>query len=227
MEEETKKDNPPLEEELSRIDGIIEDLSKDETPYDEKGAKLSRALKDKKRVFIFAGLGFLLLLISFGVYLSYQLLHPTQKVEGSKVSLSEKKEEKEDLVLKEEIKEKSKEKLTLEQGTVLKDKKASLYAEKKYTLELKNFLFPYGGDSFLRVDVYCYYDDYESFRQAKASELILREAVYEYFLSKKDLSKRGLKEPKGLEEGLKEYLKNRKLKGIPSSLEVEGVILKS
>jgi len=90
-------------------------------------------------------------------------------------------------------------------------------------------LFSYGKGGFLRVDVYFFYNDYENFKQAKASELILREAVYEFFINKKekDLSQEKLKNPQLLEEELKQYLKKKNLKTIPQSLEIEGVILRS
>ncbi len=226
MEGEPKKENISLKEDLERIEGVIEDLEKAKQAGEEL-PKAKTLLENKKRFLFFAGLAILLLLIFLGVYFIYQLLYKPKKVEISREPVSEKRVEQKVSEKKEEGAEKGPEKLAKETINQTRATQGNFTSGQRYTIELKNLLFSYGKGGFLRVDVYCLYNDYENFKQAKASELILREAVYEFFLNRKDLSQEKLKNPQLLEEELKQYLKKKNLKVIPQSLEIEGVILRS
>lgn len=226
MEGEPKKENISLKEDLERIEGVIEDLEKAKQAGEEL-PKAKTLLENKKRFLFFAGLAILLLLIFLGVYFIYQLLYKPKKVEISREPVSEKRVEQKVSEKKEEGAEKGPEKLAKETINQTRATQGNFTSGQRYTIELKNLLFSYGKGGFLRVDVYCLYNDYENFKQAKASELILREAVYEFFINKKDLGQEKLKNPQLLEEELKQYLKKKNLKVIPQSLEIEGVILRS
>jgi hypothetical protein len=226
VEGEPKKENISQEEDLERIEGVIEDLEKAKQA-DEELPKAKKLLENKKRFLSFAGLAILLLLIFLGFYLIYQLLYNPKKVEISREPASEKRVEEKVSEVKEEAAEKGPEKLAKEKINKTGATQGNFTPGQRYTIELKNFLFSYGEGGFLRVDVYCFYNDYENFKQAKTSELILREAVYEFFSNKKDLSQEKLKNIQLLEEELKQYLKKKNLKTIPQSLEIEGVILRS
>ncbi len=226
MEGELKKEKVSPEEVLEKVEGLIEDLEKGKQ-IEEEVPKAKNVLANKKKILFLGVLVVLLFLIFLGVYLIYQLLYHPKKVDVSEEPTSEKKLEELLSEKKEETTEKVNEKLTKETIYETKAKPDNFTLSKRYTLELKNFLFPYGKGSFLKVDVYCFYNDYETFKQAKAAELILREAVYEFFLNKKELSQDKLKNPQLLEEELWQYLKKKNLKAIPQSLEVEGVILRS
>jgi hypothetical protein len=226
LEGEPKKENISQGEDLERIEGIIEDLEKVKQA-DEELPKTKKLLENKKRLLFFAGLAILLLLIFLGVYLIYQLLYNPRKVEISREPASEKRVEQNVSETKEESTEKGPEKLAKETINQTGATQGNFTSGQRYTIELKNLLFSYGKGGFLRVDVYFFYNDYENFKQAKASELILREAVYEFFINKKDLGQEKLKNPQLLEEELKQYLKKKNLKAIPQSLEIEGVILRS
>jgi len=226
VEGEPKKENISLKEDLERIEGVIKDLEKAKQP-DEELPKAKTLLENKKRFLSFAGLAILLFLIFLGVYFIYQLLYKPKKVEISREPASEKRVEQKISDTKEEVTEKGPEKLAKETINKTGATQGNFTSGQRYTIELKNFLFSYGEGGFLRVDVYCFYNDYENFKQAKASELILREAVYEFFSNKKDLSQEKLKNIQLLEEELKQYLKKKNLKAIPQSLEIEGVILRS
>lgn len=224
MEREPKKENISLKEDLERIEGVIEDLEKTEQ-VDEEIPKTKKLLENRKRFLFLAGLAIPLFLIFLGVYFIYQLLYSTKQVETSRELASEKRIEQKALDTKEEVAKKGPEKLAKETIDKTGATQGNFTLAQRYTIELKNLLFSYGKGGFLRVDVYCVYNDYENFKQAKASELILREAVYEFFLNKKDLSREKLKNTQILEEELKQYLKKKKLKAIPESLEIEAVIL--
>jgi hypothetical protein len=226
LEGEPKKENISQGEDLERIEGVIEDLEKVKQA-DEELPKTKKLLENKKSFLFFAGLAILLLLIFLGVYLIYQLLYKPKKVEISREPASEKRVEQNVSETKEESAEKGPEKLAKETINQTRATQGNFTSGQRYTIELKNLLFSYGKGGFLRVDVYCFYNDYENFKQAKASELILREAVYEFFINKKDLGQEKLKNPQLLEEELKQYLKKKNLKAIPQSLEIEGVILRS
>ncbi|NAZ30596.1 MAG: hypothetical protein GU354_05430 [Caldimicrobium sp.] len=226
MEGEPKKENISQGEDLERIEGIIEDLEKVKQA-DEELPKTKKLLENKKKLLFFAGLAILLLLIFLGVYLIYQLLYTPKKVEISREPASEKRVEQNVSETKEESTEKGPEKLAKETINQTGATQGNFTSAQRYAIELKNLLFSYGKGGFLRVDVYFFYNDYENFKRAKASELILREAVYEFFINKKDLGQEKLKNPQLLEEELKQYLKKKNLKAIPQSLEIEGVILRS
>ncbi|MCC6048952.1 MAG: hypothetical protein LM579_05435, partial [Thermodesulfobacterium sp.] len=176
-------------------------------------------------------LAILLLLIFLGFYLIYQLLYSPKKVEISREPASEKRVEQNVSETKEELTEKGPGKLAKETINKTGATQGNYTSGQRYAIELKNLLFSYGKGGFLRVDIYFFYNDYENFKQAKASELILREAVYEFFINKKDYKKdlgvEKLKNVQLLEEELKQYLKKKNLKAIPQSLEIEGVILRS
>jgi hypothetical protein len=226
LEGEPKKENISLKEDLERIEGVIEDLEKAKQA-DKDLPKAKELLENKKRFLAFAGLAILLLLIFLGLYLIYQLLYNPKQVEISREPASEERVEKNVSEVKEEGGEKGPAKLAKETIHNTGATQGNFTSGQRYTIELRNFLFSYGKGGFLRLDVYCFYNDYENFKQAKASELILREAVYEFFLNRKDLSQEKLKNPQLLEEELKQYLKKKNLKTIPQSLEIEGVILRS
>jgi len=226
LEGEPKKENISQGEDLERIEGVIEDLEKVKQA-DEELPKTKKLLENKKSFLFFAGLAILLLLIFLGVYLIYQLLNKPKKVEISREPASEKRVEQNVSETKEESAEKGPEKLAKETINQTGATQGNFTSRQRYTIELKNLLFSSGKGGFLRVDVYFFYNDYENFKQAKASELILREAVYEFFINKKDLGQEKLKNPQLLEEELKQYLKKKNLKAIPQSLEIEGVILRS
>ena len=226
MEGEPKKENISQGEDLERIEGVIEDLEKAKQA-DEELPKAKTLLENKKRFLSFAGLAILLLLIFLGVYLIYHLLYKPKQVEISREPASEKRVEQKVSEKKEERAEKGPEKLAKETINQTRATQGNFTSGQRYTIELRNLLFSYGKGGFLRVDVYCLYNDYENFKQAKASELILREAVYEFFINKKDLSQEKLKNTQLLEEELKQYFKKKNLKTIPQSLEIEGVILRS
>jgi hypothetical protein len=226
LEGEPKKENISQGEDLERIEGVLEDLEKVKQA-DEELPKAKKLLENKKSFLFFAGLAILLVLIFLGVYLIYQLLYTPKKVEISREPASEKRVEQNVSETKEESAEKGPEKLAKETINQTGATQGNYTSGQRYTIELKNLLFSYGKGGFLRVDVYFFYNDYENFKQAKASELILREAVYEFFINKKDLGQEKLKNPQLLEEELKQYLKKKNLKAIPQSLEIEGVILRS
>ncbi len=226
MEGKSKKENISQGEDLERIEGVIEDLEKVKQA-DEELPKTKKLLENKKSFLFFAGLAILLLLIFLGVYLIYQLLYNPKKVEISREPASEKRVEQKFSETKEEATEKGPEKLAKETINKTGATQRNFTSGQRYTIELKNLLFSHGKGGFLKVDVYFFYNDYENFKQAKASELILREAVYEFFLNKKDLSQEKLKNTQLLEEELKQYLKKKNLKAMPQSLEIEGVILRS
>ncbi len=226
MEEKPKKENISPEEELEKVDGVIEDLEK-VRQTDEEAPKAKKVLADKKRFLFLSSLVVLLILTFLGIYLIYQLLYHPKKIVVSREPASEKKLEEKVSEVKKEPTEKAPENLSKEPINQTKANQGNFTSGQRYTLELKNFLFSYGKGGFLRVDVYCFYNDYENFKQAKVSELVLREAMYEFFLNKKDLGEEKLKNPQLLEEELKQYLKKKNLKVIPQSLEVEGVILRS
>jgi len=231
LEGEPKKENISQGEDLERIEGVIEDLEKLEKVQqaDEELPKTKKLLENKKSFLFFVGLAILLFLIFLGVYLIYQLLYKPKKVEISREPATEKRVEQNVSETKEKSAEKGPEKLAKETINKTGTTQGNFTSGQRYTIELKNLLFSYGKGGFLRVDVYFFYNDYENFKQAKASELILREAVYEFFINKKekDLSQEKLKNPQLLEEELKQYLKKKNLKTIPQSLEIEGVILRS
>jgi hypothetical protein len=226
VEGEPKKENILQGEDLERIEGIIEDLEKVKQA-DEELPKTQKLLENKKSFLFFAGLAILLLLIFLGFYLIYQLLYSPKKVEISREPASEKRVEQNVSETKEELTEKGPGKLAKETINKTGATQGNYTSGQRYAIELKNLLFSYGKGGFLRVDVYFFYNDYENFKQAKASELILREAVYEFFINKKDLGVEKLKNVQLLEEELKQYLKKKNLEVIPQSLEIEGVILRS
>ncbi len=236
---ENNKDNKDnnkefeVEKGIQKTDEIIQelitegDIEEKVLPHEKGFVPLIKKFSgriDRKTIVIFSGfLGLILFLLS-GIFLAFKLIFSPKKGEKTEKSIPAQMR-KEDLLVKDDT---QKELKTKEKFSLPSEKKRIKPKEsKEYTLELKNFVVPYGDKGVLRVDVYLYFIDYSSLTQAKRVEILWREAIFNFLTSKQNLSPGILMNTKYLEEELLNYLKAKGWKIIPNNLEVEGVILRS
>lgn len=228
MEEETKREpesskekieetfEPPKEaptEVKERTEALLKDLLEEETEEEKRESP-----KEKKTIsflLILSGLIILLLLVS-AFFVLYKLF---QKKEISKPLSQVPSKVAEQLPLEEKPKVIPK---------VLNVTESEQVAQKSYTyrLDLKNFLIPLDEQTFLKMDVYLYFERPEDYKKAQKINLSLRHFIFEEVKKEKPLVWREEKGLKRFEEDLKVKMEKEPLKLNPAKIELDGTILR-
>ncbi|MFN3505283.1 MAG: hypothetical protein ACK4Y7_03630 [Caldimicrobium sp.] len=101
--------------------------------------------------------------------------------------------------------------------------------EKSYPfkLELKNFLFPLDDKSFLKLDVYLYFENHENYKGALLAQTFLRELLVQEIGKKNSLTFwKNLEEVSNFEVYLVDFFKKGYPALSPAKIELEGIILR-
>lgn len=231
-----KKDERFSEEERlapERIEGLVEDL-KEETQVEESLTSKTKAHKFKKLNFIkspwMLGVFASIVLLILGMFVLYKLLFYQGKATSKEMSLQialkeETKEVKQNQTLGEDRVKSNDTYLPPKAETVITKSEQKL-ANYPYKLELKNFVIPIGVKDFLNMDVVLYFDNHTTMRDIANSEVLYKEAIYQYFQGVSSVMWFDPNKRKELKEKLKEYIQNKKINPTPREIELEVVIFR-
>ncbi len=228
MEEEKKKESENLEEkreetpepskeiltdEKEKTEALLQDLLEEET--EEEKRKTPEKKKNIPFLLILSGLLILLLLVS-AFFVLYKLF---QKKEISKPLPQAPSK------VAEQLKPEEKSKITPEEVNATKSEQVSQksYA---YRLDLKNFLIPLNEQTFLKMDVFLYFERSEDYKKAQKINLSLRQFIFEEVKKENPLVWREEKALKRVEEDLKVKIQKEPLMLNPAKIELEGAILR-
>lgn len=216
-----------------RIEGLVEDL-REETQVKESPTSKAQPQRFEKLSFIkspwmlgvLASIVFLLL----GIFVLYKLLFYQEKVTSKEGSLQ--------IVSKEETVEIKQNQTQSEDRLKFNDtylppkaetvisKSEERLANYPYKLEFKNFVIPIGVKDFLNMDVVLYFDNHTTMRDIANSEVLYKEAIYQYFQGVSSVMWFDPHKRKELKEKLKEYIQNKKITPTPREIELEVVIFR-
>ncbi|MFN4131504.1 MAG: hypothetical protein ACK4GE_00325 [Caldimicrobium sp.] len=226
--EEDKKDEltqvpqDKLKEPISpeKTEELIQELLEQEKEGLDKQPRESKKF-DFKRFLFFVSLLFLVLIFLLGIFVLSSLFQGNKKETNlsSKGAIEEKKVEEEKEA--KEVTDTSHAKKEIVFNTTLKSKTFP------FKLELPNFLFVLDEKTFLKLDIYLYFERAEDYKKAFANRVFLREFFLNEINNKKDLSFwKDVEKIRAYEEHLLEALKKGSFSFLPDKIELEGVLLK-
>ncbi|MEN3038902.1 MAG: hypothetical protein ABDI07_07100 [Candidatus Kryptonium sp.] len=235
MQEETKQELQTLDLEEEKRRGNIkeetEELIRELLDNDERSINNVQEKKRDLRKITLLGASFLLLsLLLVGVILLLKLLsQPT--ADGLKVSLI--KEAANKTGVDENKNDKKSEMLSNTSDISTNDSRQLLAArsteDKKpnYYLKLSDFLFPLDDRTFLKVDVFVYFDTPEDYRKAQGRELELRSFFYQELKKADKNFWRKEEQVRAYENRLRDTLNKGNFEFNSTKIILEGLMLKT
>lgn len=233
---DNKKDEESSEKERlapERIEGLVEDL-KEETQVEESPTSKTKPQRFERLNFIkspwMLGVFVSIALLILGIYVLYKLLFYQEKVGSKEVSLQIASKE-EPIEVKQnqtfgEDRVKSNETHMLQKAETVISKSEQKLTNYPYKLEFKNFVIPIGVKDFLNMDVVLYFDNQTTMKDIVNSEVLYKEAIYQYFQGVSSALWFDPNKRKELKEKLKEYIQNKKITPVPKEIELEVVIFR-
>lgn len=229
MEEENKKEEiiqetsqaPPKEEISSeKTEELIKEL------LEEEKESLSQEIKPKKietkKILFYLGFFFLVLIFLGGILVLTNLFQGNKKeiTELSRGSLEERKEERERVSQNATAEVQVKREFAFNPPP----KTTKTYP---FKLELHNFLFPLDDKTFLKVDIYLYFEKSEDYKKAREEEMLLREFFLNEINKKKDpMFWKDTEKVRAYENYLIEAIKKGTFSFTPDKIELEGILLR-
>jgi hypothetical protein len=229
LEEETKRSSEESEEKeeatqpqaespsevKEKTEALLQDLLEEESS--QTGPKVQK--KGKGPILILLGFFLILLLLALAFFVLYKIF---QKKE-SPVDSSQGEQRVVKIQEPTEAREKPKEPVKEVNATAFKAPSEKRYA---YRLDLKNFLVPLNEQTFLKMDVFLYFERAEDYKKAQVNSLSIRHFIYDEVKRENLLLWRDEKRLKEVEEGLRNKMQTGPLMLKTDKVELEGTLLR-
>ncbi|MCS7199019.1 MAG: hypothetical protein N2327_06730 [Caldimicrobium sp.] len=231
MDEETRRELKEIEEEseekrafieespLEKTEELIKDLIEEPEQKPQLIDRKSKNFKILIYIFLFS---LLFISLTLGFLILWNLFKVSTKRQAKSSFISETSG-----IIKEEKERTEKVGEPLLNKTQLSPTNQRVEKKYDYYIKISNLLFLTNNDTFVKVDVFLYFENYESYQKALGREFELRRFFNQEL---KRVSKTlWLREAKlkDFEENLKERLKGEVLELQPAKIELEGVLLRT
>ncbi|MFN3921048.1 MAG: hypothetical protein ACK4K4_01435 [Caldimicrobium sp.] len=217
---QASQDQPQEQISSEKTEELIKELLEQEKEGLDKQPIESKQFNFKKLLFLISLL-FLVLIFLLGIFVLSSLFQGNKKETNlpSKGSIEEKK-----------VEEEKGAKVVAGASQVKREivfNTTSLAKPFPFKLELPNFLFALDEKTFLKIDIYLYFERAEDYKKAYANRVFLREFFLNEINNKKDpIFWKDVEKIRAYEEHLLETMKKGSFSFSPDKIELEGVLLK-